>query len=119
MSLSQVAFLHHILDEYAYLMKESGQCTFEEFLANDRLTRAVCRSLEIIGEASSKIDPNFKAKYPIVPWRDMSDIRNKIIHHYFGIDYDIVWDTINTNIPQLKESLEVVIEREGSNEETT
>jgi uncharacterized protein with HEPN domain len=42
----------------------------------------------------------------------MNDIRNKIIHHYFGIDYDIVWDTINTNIPLLKESIEVIIEKE-------
>lgn len=44
----------------------------------------------------------------------MSDIRNKIIHHYFSVDYDIIQDTINTNIPQLKESIEVVIEREKS-----
>jgi uncharacterized protein with HEPN domain len=114
MSLSQVDFLHHILDECIYLIKESQQCTYEEFLADDRLTRAVCRSLEIIGEASSKIHPDFKAKYSLIPWRDMSDIRNKIIHHYFGVDYDIIWDTINTNIPQLKESIEVVIEREKS-----
>jgi uncharacterized protein with HEPN domain len=44
----------------------------------------------------------------------MSDIRNKIIHHYFGVDYDIIWDTINTNILQVKESIEVVILREES-----
>lgn len=92
--------------------KESGQCTFDEFLANDRLTSAVCRSLEIIGEASNKIDPDFKAKYSFVPWRDMIDIRKKVIHHYFGIDYDIIWDTINTNIPQLKEGIEVIITKE-------
>jgi uncharacterized protein with HEPN domain len=67
MSLSQIDFLHHILDECIYLIKESQLCTFEEFLANDRLTRAVCRSLEIIGEASSKIPSDFKAKYPLVP----------------------------------------------------
>lgn len=114
MSLSQVDFLHHILDECNYLIKESRQCTLEGFLGDDRLTRAVCRSLEIIGEASSKIHPDFKTKYSFVPWRDMSDIRNKIIHHYFGVDYDIIWDTINTNIPQLKESIEIVIEREKS-----
>ncbi|MBS1660756.1 MAG: DUF86 domain-containing protein [Bacteroidetes bacterium] len=114
MSLSQVDFLRLILDECIYLIKESQQCTFEEFLANDRLTRAVCRSLEIIGEASSKIHPDFKAKYPLIPWRDMSDIRNKIIHHYFGVDYDIIWDTIKTNIPQLKGSIEIVIELEKS-----
>jgi uncharacterized protein with HEPN domain len=56
MSLSQVEFLRHILDECNYLLKESAQSTFDEFLANDRLTRAVCRSLEIIGEASNKIE---------------------------------------------------------------
>lgn len=68
----------------------------------------------IIGEASAKIHPDFKAKYPLVPWREMNDIRNKIIHHYFGVDYDIVWDTVKTNIPLLKESIEVIIERENS-----
>jgi uncharacterized protein with HEPN domain len=112
MSLSQIDFLHHILDECIYLIKESQQSTFDEFLANDRLTRAVCRSLEIIGEASNKIPPEFKAKYPLVPWRDMNDIRNKIIHHYFGVDYDIIWDTVITNIPNLKESIEVVMKAE-------
>ena len=112
MSLSQIEFLRHILDECLYLLKESRQCTFEEFLTNDRLTRAVCRSFEIIGEASNKIHPDFKVKYPLVPWRYMSDIRNKIIHHYFGVDYDIVWDTINSDIPQLKETIEIIIEKE-------
>jgi len=42
----------------------------------------------------------------------MSDIRNKIIHHYFGVDYDIVWDTINSDIPKLKETIEIIIEKE-------
>lgn len=112
MSLSQIEFLQHILDECLYLLKEAQVSTFEEFIQNDRLTRAVCRSLEIIGEASNKIHSDFKAKYPIVPWRDMNDIRNKIIHHYFGVDYDIVWDTINTNIPLLKESIEIIIKQE-------
>jgi uncharacterized protein with HEPN domain len=65
-----------------------------------------------IGEASSKLDPDLKAKYPTVAWREMSDIRNKIIHHYFGVDYDIVWDTIKNNIPELKEWIEVVISNE-------
>jgi uncharacterized protein with HEPN domain len=114
MSLSQVDFLHHILHECNYLVKESRQCTFEAFLADDRLTRAVCRSLEIIGEASCKINSDFKAKYSLGPSRGVSDIRNKIIHHYFSVDYDIIRDTIHTNIPQLKESIEVVIEREKS-----
>jgi uncharacterized protein with HEPN domain len=49
-----------------------------------------------------------------VSWREMSDIRNKIIHHYFGVDYDIVWDTVKTNIPTLKDGVEVIIAKEKS-----
>lgn len=48
----------------------------------------------------------------MVAWREMSDIRNRIIHHYFGIDYDIVWDTIKTNIPVLKEEVEDILKSE-------
>jgi uncharacterized protein with HEPN domain len=93
-------------------IKESKDTSFENFIKNERLTRAVCRSLEIIGEASSKVHPDLKAKYPFISWREMSDIRNKIIHHYFGVDYDIVWDTVKTNIPVLKEGVEVIIAKE-------
>jgi uncharacterized protein with HEPN domain len=111
---SQIEFLRHILDECLYLTNESKENTYESFIVNERLKRAVCRSLEIVGEASSKIHPDLKAKYPIVSWREMSDIRNKIIHHYFGIDYEIVWDTVKTNIPPLKEGIEFILEKEKS-----
>jgi uncharacterized protein with HEPN domain len=102
---SQVEFLKHIIEECDYLEKESDQNSFDDFLADGRLIRAICRSLEIIGEACNKIDPDTKAISPHIPWREMSDIRNKIIHHYFGIDYDIVWDTVTTDIPILKRSI--------------
>jgi uncharacterized protein with HEPN domain len=113
MQLSQIDFLRHIQKECLYLIEESSQNSFDDFLQNERLIRAVCRSLEIIGEASTKIHQDFKAKYPLVPWREMNDIRNKIIHHYFGVDYDIVWDTVKTNIPLLKENIEVILAKES------
>lgn len=106
---SQIEFLRHILDECEYLNKEYSTNTFDDLLQNDRLSRAVCRSLEIIGEACSKIHPDIKAKHPYVPWREMSDIRNRIIHHYFGVDYDIVWDTVKTDIPQLKQYIRTIV----------
>jgi uncharacterized protein with HEPN domain len=112
MSPSQVEFLRHILDECNYLIKESQDNSFENFVQDERLSRAVCRSLEIIGEASNKIDQSLKDRYPFVTWREMSGIRNRIIHNYFGIDYDIVWDTVVTDIPQLKEWVEMIIEQE-------
>jgi uncharacterized protein with HEPN domain len=110
---SQIEFLKHILDECNYLNKEYQENSFEEFLQNVRLAKAICRSLEIIGEASSKINPNLKAKFPDVAWREMSDLRNRIIHHYFGIDYDIVWDCVKTDIPELKEWVEIIIHQEN------
>jgi uncharacterized protein with HEPN domain len=110
---SQVEFLQHILQECLYLIKENEGNRFEDFMQDERLSRAICRSLEIIGEASNKIEAEVKARYCMVPWREMSDIRNKIIYHYFGIDYNIIWDTINTNIPVIKELIEQIIEKEG------
>ncbi len=114
MYLSQVDLLQHILSECEYLLKESEQNSFDDFIENQRLSKAICRSLEIIGEASSKVHPDLKSKYPQVPWREMSDIRNKIIHHYFGIDFDIVWDSVITDIPLLKEWIEGMIEQESN-----
>ena len=71
----------------------------------------MCRSLEIIGEACSKIHPDLKSAYPLIEWRAMSDMRNKIIHFYFGIDYDVVWDTIKIDIPILEECIVLLIEK--------
>ena len=100
------------MDECTYLEKESKENDFEKFIENERLIRAICRSLEIIGEASSKLHPDIKSKYPAISWREMADIRNKIIHHYFGVDYDIVWDTVKNNIPDLKLWVEIAIRGE-------
>ncbi len=65
------------------------------------LCRAVVRSIEIIGEASKKIDEEFKATHIQIEWKKMAGARDKLIHDYFGIDYDIVWDIIQNKIPDL------------------
>ncbi len=115
MQPSQIEFLRHILDECDYLLLEYSSNTFDDFMNDKRLSKAICRSLEIIGEASNRIHPDIKSKYPIIAWREMGDIRNRIIHHYFGIDYDIVWDTIKTDIPLLKEAIEIIVQIELEN----
>jgi len=112
MHLSAIEFIRHILAECDYLLKESSQNGYDDFLVDQRLSKAICRSLEIIGEASSKIHPNFNSKYPFVPWREMNDLRNRIIHHYFGIDYDIVWDTVISEVPILREYMTIILEQE-------
>ncbi len=81
---------------------------------NRRLAYAVCRSLEIIGEAAKNVDPELKSKYPEVEWKKMAGIRDVIIHDYFGIDYEIIWQTMGKKITPLKEWMEIIIAREQS-----
>jgi len=73
--------------------------------------KAICRSLEIVGEACKKIDPDLKEAYPMIEWRAIGDMRNRIIHFYFGIDYDLIWDTVKTDIPILAEGIAIMINK--------
>ena len=65
------------------------------------LLDAACRNLEIIGEASRKIGPDFRAAHPQIPWREMNDLRNVLIHNYEGADADMVWGIVDREIPQV------------------
>ena len=70
------------------------------------LQRACLRSLEIIGEAVKNISNNFKRENPKIEWRKIAGLRDKLIHHYFGVDWEIVWNVIKNKIPEIRESLE-------------
>ncbi|WP_197023208.1 MULTISPECIES: DUF86 domain-containing protein [unclassified Thermosipho (in: thermotogales)] len=80
------------------------------FMTNEEKQDAVVHNLEIIGEAVKKLSEQLKNKYPEIHWRNISRTRDKLIHHYFGIDYDIVWDIIANDIPKLKAQIEQIIE---------
>ncbi|WP_157544022.1 HepT-like ribonuclease domain-containing protein [Mucilaginibacter paludis] len=80
-----------------------------EIVTDPILSRAVIRSLEIIGEASSKLNPEFKAMYPHVEWRKITNTRHRLIHDYFGVDYDIVWNIITDKLPILKVYIDGII----------
>lgn len=78
---------------------------FEEFKKDDKTSSAVIRKFEIIGEATKYLPDNIKKDYPGIPWREMAGMRDKLIHFYFGIKYELVWRTIKDVIPQIKPSL--------------
>lgn len=73
---------------------------------------AVVRNLEIIGEAASKITGDFRKKYPQIPWRDVSDMRNKLIHEYGSVDWSLVWVAATEEIKSLKEEVLSIIANE-------
>ncbi|GAB6134990.1 DUF86 domain-containing protein [Thermococcus prieurii] len=83
---------------------------FEDFINDRKTVDAVLRNLEIIGEASRYVPDEIRSTYSNVPWRRVVGLRNVVIHHYFGVDLGIVWTIIRLQLPELKESVEKIIE---------
>jgi uncharacterized protein with HEPN domain len=83
--------------------------SFKEFMEDEDKKRGIVRSLEIIGEATKRIPADIKLKWNEIEWRAIAGMRDKLIHDYAEVDYDIVWNTINHKIPQLKVQIERVL----------
>jgi uncharacterized protein with HEPN domain len=78
-------------------------------MADEVLRRACVKSLEIIGEASRNISDDLKTAHPEIPWRQMIGMRNKLVHHYFGVDWEIVNDAIKNELPEIKLKLAKIL----------
>ncbi|TRX33466.1 DUF86 domain-containing protein [Flavobacterium sp. ZT3R18] len=109
MSKSEIEYLRHIKQECEFILEHSKGLVEEAFYEDQVLKRAFTRCLEIIGEASKRVSLDFRLKYNSIPWKDMAGMRDKIIHHYEGVDYEIVWDTIQNRIPELDCQIELII----------
>lgn len=79
---------------------------YDNFQDDTRTQDAVIRNLEIIGEAAKNISDDFKTKHATVDWNGVAGMRDKLIHHYFGVNLDIVWDVAKTKLPDLESELE-------------
>ncbi|MDY9919373.1 MULTISPECIES: HepT-like ribonuclease domain-containing protein [Proteiniphilum] len=82
---------------------------YNSFLADDKTKDAVVRNFEIIGEAANRIVPDFRDKNPEIEWTRIRGFRNRIVHDYFGVDYEIVWNIIETYLDEMIVWLETVI----------
>ncbi len=105
MSSLPTEYLRHMLAEANYIVEQSADLERHEFLADETLKRAFVRSLEIIGEAAKHVPDDFRTQQPQLEWRAMAGMRDRLIHSYFGVDYELVWDVAANKIPLLADQL--------------
>lgn len=112
MSLSTREYLQHIRDEAEYLQNSSRGLDKSVFLSNETLKRAFARSIEVIGEAVKQLPLSLREQYPHIPWRAIAGMRDRLIHGYFGVDYEIVWDVATSHVPALARAIKDMLELE-------
>jgi uncharacterized protein with HEPN domain len=105
MSFEPRDYLRHILKEADHVLEQAHELTQADFLSNETLQRAFVRSLEIIGEAAKLVPADFRAAHPQVDWRGMAGMRDRLIHAYFGVDYELVWDVVVNRIAELRQDV--------------
>jgi uncharacterized protein with HEPN domain len=107
-------FLAHILQAIERINTYTDDLDEVGFLENKMVQDAVIRNIEIIGEAARNIEkhhPDFASKHPDVPWEDMYWMRNRLSHGYFSVDLDVIWNTIQRDIPELEQKTKDALEQ--------
>jgi uncharacterized protein with HEPN domain len=102
--------LQDILESARKIRKYTSGLSYDSFIEDDKTIDAVVRNFEIIGEAANRIDPDFRLSNPEIEWKRIRGFRNRIVHDYFGIDYEIVWSIIENDLDRLIEFIEILIE---------
>jgi uncharacterized protein with HEPN domain len=111
-----VLYLKDILEAIERIESYVKGSTLEQFAKNTLVIDAVVRNFEIIGEATKHIPTEIKQENPLIKWKDMAGMRDKLAHEYFGVDIDILWKTSVNRLPALKPQIEELLR--AANEET-
>lgn len=98
----EIFFLKDILNSLGKIFKYTENMSYEDFIKDDKTKDAVERNFEIIGEAVKHLPEDFRNEHSHIPFKQVAGMRDKLIHDYFGIDYEIVWKTITTKLPQFE-----------------
>ena len=105
-------FLYDILESVERIKKYTLGMKYEDFEADDKTIDAVLRNLEIIGEAARNVPEEIRDKYPEVPWRRLVGLRNVVIHHYFGVDLEVIWKIVSRDLKDLEGKIRRVLSSE-------
>ncbi len=111
MNKDSIVFLKHIIESIEKIESFSAGLSKNQFLKDELRQSAIIRQLEIIGEAVKNLPIDFINRYPSVPWSDIAGMRDKLIHHYFGVDFNTIWDIVTKDLAPLKSSIQRILQR--------
>lgn len=107
-----ILFIEDIIENIELIESSIKNLTKGDFKLNKLLTDATIRRLEIIGESVKNIPISFRKKYSDIPWNKISGFRDVLIHAYFGVNLNRVWDVIKKDLPELKKEIKKILEKE-------
>ena len=101
--------IKHMIDSSLEAISFLGTISAEELADNRLVSNAIVRSIEIVGEAASQITKSFRDAHPQIPWEKIIGMRNRIVHAYFEVDYEMVWSTVHEDLPVLLKQLKEIV----------
>ncbi|NQY74476.1 MAG: DUF86 domain-containing protein [Candidatus Margulisbacteria bacterium] len=102
-------FLKDMSDASANILAYTKDFTIQQFKKDQKTIDAVIRNIEIIGEAANKVPEELKTKYSHIEWRESTAMRNIVMHEYFGVDLDIIWETVLKDISKIKQDVDLIL----------
>jgi uncharacterized protein with HEPN domain len=103
-------YLNDVLESIADIHEFTQGMSYDAFAADKKTVKAVIRCLEVIGEAVKKIPPEIRARHSTLPWTEVAGMRDKLIHEYFGVDLEIVWETVNSDLGLFETAIVKILE---------
>ena len=108
---TEIDFLKDITEAAKRALTYSKNLDYETFSKDIKTQDAIIRNIEIIGEAVKNISDDFRNLYPCIPWKNIAGMRDKLIHQYFGVNIDIVWNVVKTDLPEIIKQIEVILKQ--------
>lgn len=103
-------YLNDILEAIGDIRNFTRDITYKDLEKDKKTLYAVIRCLEVLGEAVKKVPAHIRKEYPAIAWREIAGMRDKLIHEYFGVDVETLWDTIQEDLSPLKDIVSKIIE---------
>lgn len=111
MKKDPLVFIKHILDCIISVENFSQEMSKEDFKKDDLKQSAILRKIEIMGEAVKNLPASFRNKYSLAEWKKITGTRDRLIHQYFGVDLDLMWDVIESELPKLKKEIITILKK--------